>query len=440
MVGARITVLTGFIAGSQLTFSGGVIVGRNEDVDLRFDPLQDLNVSGRHAAFTPSEGHWFVQDLGSLNGTFVNGRRLSGPTQLLDGDQIQLGEGGPHLEFHLLAEAVVAPPSGAGGKRSEPRGVRGPVALLSVVLLAVILVASHFVREGRRYREQVAAMQERIDSILDASAETAGALQGRIQGLHDALLDSRQNLEALRNDLEVAEEAGDSEEARALRVQLQEAQVALVRHQLAANLDFDAIEAGNRRAVAKVFVDFGGEIVTATAFSVRSNATFMTNRHVVAGPSGTRKPQRIAIQFADSRQVWPARVLATSITEDLALLKVDNIVGEVPTISGFNERPGSVQSGQGVGVIGFPLGGADPAGDAEGSIARTTLTAGIVQAVRPDMLEVNGYGVEGSSGSPVFDGEGKVVGVLFGGRVDNGERTLFAVPANRAIAFLRGIS
>ncbi|MCJ7628326.1 MAG: FHA domain-containing protein, partial [Longimicrobiales bacterium] len=294
MVGARITVLTGFIAGSQLTFSGGVIVGRNEDVDLRFDPLQDLNVSGRHAAFTPSEDHWFVQDLGSLNGTFLNGQRLSSPTQLLDRDQIQLGEGGPLLEFHLLAEAMAAPPPGAGGKKREPRGVRGPVALLSVVLLAVILVASHFVREGRRYREQVAAMQERIDSILDASAETAGALQGRIQGLHDALLDSRQKLEALRSDLEVAEEAGDSEEARALRVQLQEAQVALVRHQLAANLDFDAIEAGNRRAVAKVFVDFGGEIVTATAFSVRPDATCMTNRHVVTGPSGPRHPQRIA--------------------------------------------------------------------------------------------------------------------------------------------------
>ncbi|MFH1765567.1 MAG: FHA domain-containing protein [Gemmatimonadota bacterium] len=448
MVGARITVLTGFIAGSQLTLSGEVIVGRNEDVDLRFDPLQDLNVSGRHAAFTQGEDHWFIQDLGSLNGTFVNGQRLTGPVHLQDGDEIQLGDGGPLLEFHLLAEAMVAPapetvgspPPGIGGGMREPRGVRGPVALLSVVLLAVILVATYFVREGRRYREQVEAMQERIDSILDASAETAGALQGRIQGLHDALLDSRRNLEAVRYDLEVAEEAGDSEEAQILRVQLQEAQVALVRHQLAANLDFDAIEAGNRRAVAKVFVDFGGEVVTATAFSVRSDATFMTNRHVVAGTSGTRNPQRIAIQFADSRQVWPARVLATSITEDLALLKVDNIVGEVPTISGFNERPGSVQSGQGVGVIGFPLGGADPAEGAEGSVARTTLTAGIVQAVRPDMLEVNGYGVEGSSGSPVFDGEGKVVGVLFGGRVVNGERTLFAVPANRAIAFLRGIS
>jgi S1-C subfamily serine protease len=281
-------------------------------------------------------------------------------------------------------------------------------------------------------------MQERIDSILAASAETAGAFQGRIQGLYEALMEARADLEAVQTDLEVAEESGDSEEIQNLRVQLQEAQTALVRHQLAANLDFDAIEAGNRRAVAKVFVDFGDEVMTATAFSVRPDATLMTNRHVVAGPSGTRRAQRIAVQFADSRQVWPARVLAISRTVDLALLKVDNIVGEVPTVVGFNDQGGSIQAGDGVGVIGFPLGGAQVGDEGSGAIARTTLTAGIVQGVGPDVLEVNGYGVAGSSGSPVFDGDGKVVGVLFGGRVENGERTLFAVPAGRALTFLTG--
>ena len=470
MIGAQLTVLTGFSAGRQLSLPyGGIALGRNEDAGLRFDPEQDLHVSGRHAAVNVDEEGWFIQDLGSLNGTFVNGQRISAPTRLRDRDQIQLGEGGPLLDFRLLADPIETlsppeptrphaipqlpkappgletPPSPASpaheaGTPKDPRRTPGPVAILSVVLVLTLATAAYFLWEGRGYRHQVVAMQERIDSILDASAETAGALQGRIQGLHEALLDSRDNLETVRRDLGAAQESGDSEEIQVLRVQLQEAQTALVRHQLAANLDFDAIEAGNRKAVAKVFVDFGEEIVTATAFSVRSDATLMTNRHVVRGPNGDRTPRRIAVQFADSRQVWPARVLATSTSVDLALLKIDNIVGEVPTVLGFNDLPGSTQSGQGVGVIGFPLGGAEPSGDSGGTVALTILTAGIVQAVRPNVLEVNGYGVEGSSGSPVFDGEGKVVGVLFGGRVEDGERTLFAVPANRALAFLRGNS
>ncbi len=482
MVSAQLTVLTGFIAGKQVTLPyGGISLGRNEGVGLRFDPQQDLHVSGRHAAINSDEDGWFIQDLGSLNGTFVNGNRISVPVRLLDQDQIQLGEGGPLLTFRIVADPVevlpppeptqrhaipepleVPPAQGApepqelppsqgvprfqegptagAGTRGKPHRAWGPLGLLTVVLLIAVATAAYFLWEGRRYRNQVMAMQERIDSILEASAETAGALQGRIQGLHDALLESRENLETVRTDLGTAQESGDSDEIRALRVQLQEAQTALLRHQLAANLDYDAIEAGNRQAVAKVFVDFGEEIITATAFSVRSDATLMTNRHVVTGTSGNRRPRRIAVQFADSRQVWPARVLATSISVDLALLKIDNIVGEVPTVSGFNDQPASIQPGQGVGVIGFPLGGAEPSGETGGVVALTTLTAGIVKAVGPDVLEVNGYGVEGSSGSPVFDGEGKVVGVLFGGRVVNGERTLFAVPAVRALAFLRGNS
>lgn len=445
MAGAQLTVRTGFIAGRQVHLPvQGLTVGRNEDVGLRFHPEQDLRVSGRHAVISPGADGWIIEDLGSLNGTFVNGHRISTAVRLQDGDEIQLGEGGPLLDFRVLGETpgpYREPPPDNVEVRARSSGVKRPVFLLSIVLAAVVLVAAYSMWEGRRYRNQVLVMQERIDSILAASAETAGTLQGRIQGLHDALVESRGHLEKVRMDLEEAQEAGDSEEIQVLRVQLQEAQVALARHQLAANLDFDAIEAGNRRAVAKVYVDFGNEIVTATAFSVRADATLMTNRHVVRGPSGTRDPTRVAVQFADSRQVWPARVLATSETADLALLKIDNIVGEVPVVSGFNSAPGSVQSGQGVGVIGFPLGGAGPEGDAEGGLARTILTAGIVQAVGSNVLEVNGYGVEGSSGSPVLDGEGKVVGVLFGGRIEEGgERTLFAIPAARALAFLRGVS
>jgi len=286
----------------------------------------------------------------------------------------------------------------------------------------------------------VEAMQERIDSILAESEATADALQGRIEGLHGALQDSRSHLERARRDLAQAQATGNTSEIAALRVQVQEAQAALVRQQLAANLDFEAIEEANRSAVVKVYVDFGGEVITATAFAVREDATLLTNRHVVLGPGGDRTPRRLAVQFADSRQVWPARLLATSDVDDLAVLKVDNIVGRVPTILGFNNRPDTVQAGQGVAVIGFPLGGADlAAGEGSGTVARTTLTAGVVSGLREGRMEVNGYGVEGSSGSPIFDGDGKLVGVLYGGRVVDGERTLFAVAVDRVAAFLRQV-
>lgn len=436
-VKAELVVLSGVNAGRRTSVRGEeVTVGRKAEVDLQFDPEEELAVSGLHASITPSEAGWMLRDLGSLNGTLVNGERISGPVLLQHGDRLRFGENGPEAEFRLKDPGGGPDPVAPGKSSPSSRRLWAAVAALSVALIGVILLAVHAQREGRRYRDQALAMQERIDSILEASATTAAALEGRIEGLHEALLRSRDYLQDVRRDLEAAEEAGDSQEIQELRTQLQEAQTALVRQQLAANLDYDAIEEANRRAVAKVFVDFGDGAMTATAFAVRSDAVLMTSRHVVSGPDGNQRPLRLAVQFADSRQIWPAHLVATSPVDDLALLKVDNILGEVPVISGFNTNPRAASPGQGVAVIGFPLGGVDSAGEGGEGLARTILSAGVVSAVSPEVVEVNGYGVEGSSGSPVFDEDGSVVGVLYGGRVENGERTLFAVPASRAAAFL----
>jgi len=437
---AELTVVKGPTAGARISLSkADIILGRDPDTDLSFDSLKELSVSGTHARVTKTEAGWMVRDLGSLNGTWVNGEKISDPILLQDQDQIQLGTEGPVVVFRLLSSPPAAGGVEGGGRQERPRGTRrlwAMVVVLTLTLIGVGLLAVRSIREGELYKAQAQVMQTRIDSILDASAAAADGLQGRNQGLHDALTESRETLRNVRRDLEAGEQAGNSTEIAALRVQLQEAQAALVRQQLAANLDYDAIEAANRRAVAMVFVDFGSGAVTATAFSVRPDGTLLTSRHVVAGSSGAQTPLRIAVQFADSRQVWPARVLATSSSDDLAVLKVDNIVGEVPTIGGLNRRPDTIQPGQGIAIIGFPLGGAEPTGEGPENLARTTLTAGVVSAVSYDMLEVNGYGVEGSSGSPLIDDRGEVVGVLFGGTIEDGERTLFAVPANRAIAFL----
>ncbi|GAB4279883.1 MAG: DUF3662 and FHA domain-containing protein [Coriobacteriia bacterium] len=71
-----------------ITLSGErVVVGRLADCDIR---LEDANVSRQHAAFVRRPDGWHIQDLGSTNGTKVNGRQVQ-DARLEDGDVITLG-------------------------------------------------------------------------------------------------------------------------------------------------------------------------------------------------------------------------------------------------------------------------------------------------------------------------------------------------------------
>jgi two-component system NtrC family sensor kinase len=54
-------------------------------------PISDVTVSRRHAELTPDEGKWYLRDLNSANGTFVNGQRISARVELSPGDQIKCG-------------------------------------------------------------------------------------------------------------------------------------------------------------------------------------------------------------------------------------------------------------------------------------------------------------------------------------------------------------
>ena len=81
-------VVEGAGAGRLVGLGAGAIVGRGKDADL---VLADDLVSRRHARVTPSGSGAVVEDLGSRNGTFVNGQGIHGPTRLEPGDQLQLG-------------------------------------------------------------------------------------------------------------------------------------------------------------------------------------------------------------------------------------------------------------------------------------------------------------------------------------------------------------
>jgi hypothetical protein len=65
-----------------------ISIGRNPDSVI---VMEDTNVSRSHAEIRPHGDGWVVVDLGSTNGTRVNGRRITAPAELVDGDELQFG-------------------------------------------------------------------------------------------------------------------------------------------------------------------------------------------------------------------------------------------------------------------------------------------------------------------------------------------------------------
>jgi diguanylate cyclase (GGDEF)-like protein len=75
--------------GFELTPGGGLTIGRARDADLSFP--EPTEVSRRHARIWEEAGTVRVEDLGSRNGTFVNGQEVTAPRVLNNGDNVQIG-------------------------------------------------------------------------------------------------------------------------------------------------------------------------------------------------------------------------------------------------------------------------------------------------------------------------------------------------------------
>jgi hypothetical protein len=114
----RLTVIRGPFAGAHFEIPAGRSeIGREAGLALQLDAD---DVSRRHASLEHDGARVVVADLGSTNGTWVGGRRLSRPTELRQGDEV--GIGGVVMRFTAIAEA-------AGGATHLFGDVAGPVQI-----------------------------------------------------------------------------------------------------------------------------------------------------------------------------------------------------------------------------------------------------------------------------------------------------------------------
>jgi len=129
-----LVITQGPLAGRRIDLDGELVIGR-EDAGLT---IADEELSRRHAVVRAVDGGVEIEDLGSRNGTFVNGRRIDQVTKLGGGDSLRLGRSVFAIEVAARSAETVASPvaaatavpsvSAASGVPSDPFGSLAPPA------------------------------------------------------------------------------------------------------------------------------------------------------------------------------------------------------------------------------------------------------------------------------------------------------------------------
>ena len=155
-----------------------------------------------------------------------------------------------------------------------------------------------------------------------------------------------------------------------------------------------------------------------TAFTVSADGKLVTNFHVIEGKDRlTAKSQNGGLFLVKS-------VLAIDKEHDLALLQIE--ARNLPFLELGDSA--SINSGAGVVVIGNPIG-------LEASVTQGIISAKRVIDSQGEILQISAAISPGSSGSPVFNAQGKVVGVATF-KLVKGESLNFAIPSSHVASLL----
>jgi S1-C subfamily serine protease/pSer/pThr/pTyr-binding forkhead associated (FHA) protein len=284
-------------------------------------------------------------------------------------------------------------------------------------------------------RQASAEHNVEIQQLLAANEEMTRQFQTRRQAKNDTGLTNamQRRLDSL---FVSAREARDQKSVAAAQQRLRE------NHDLQRKfnaMDLTSVRDANDAGVALIISEIEGRQKEATGFSVNPAGLIVTNRHVVTDTGNTRA-SKISVKFANTREWRHAHLvkLDDNAEVDLALIQIDE-PGVYPAVRGV-ARSVDTPVGAAIATIGFPLGTDTPMeGNGNNFAAKTSLTIGTVSKSVTDVLQIDAFASHGSSGSPVVDSHGHVIGVVWGGPPNAAGRIVYAVPADKISALLDSV-
>lgn len=124
-----------FAAGSRVRF------GRHPECEVSFDPQRDIDASSRHAELRRVDAGWVLSDLGSSNGTYVDGHRVT-ETPIVRNIPVvvEFGSGGPRIRLFVGDDKAIEALPPAPVEASRPTWLV-PVIVGAVILVVIVVFA-----------------------------------------------------------------------------------------------------------------------------------------------------------------------------------------------------------------------------------------------------------------------------------------------------------
>ncbi len=414
-------------ASASLPGDGRLAIGRTTG-DLVLGA--DSSVSSRHAEIARDAAAVTVTDLGSSNGTYVDGQRIAAATPITDASDIRVGDtvlrvmgAGAASGTSRVTSAVRA---GAAPVATRPSaGSRGRTPLIAgaaaVAVLAVGGIAFALTRGGDD-ADPVATTSAAPATSAAASSEAATSAAATT----DAATSAAASTEAATSEAATTEAATTEEAATTSAV---------------STTPLSAEEVIDRARKATVYILADGTVNLASGSGSvidKENGYIITNNHV-AGDA-----EELSVRTDEMKRPVKAKLIAALPCEDLALIQIIDPDDRTQ----FEQVPlgdsTALKAGEKVYAIGFP-GAADNAVDF--TAANISITDGIVskpetivdvpqsdvaplQSVIQHTAAVNG----GNSGGPLFNEFGEQIGINSAG--GGGEDLNYSITTDRMLSLV----